>query len=105
MKTKNIEQINIKMGELLDKIKLFRTLNLRPISEKEHKRWMCEIEKNLIVINNVKRCYVLVEQIKTTSSNCDNQKQTCGRVLRLQKKKQNENTTNKRSKQFAENKV
>lgn len=72
------------MSELINQIKLFRSLKLQPVSGKELKIWEREIENNLIDINNIKDCYVIMNQEEIKASNIENQ--PSNRVLRLRKK-------------------
>lgn len=51
------------MSELLKKIKLFRTLELKPISKEIEIEWMREIDQDLITTNNIKECVILIEKI------------------------------------------
>lgn len=75
------------MNNLIDQIKLFCFLKLRPISEKELRRWECEIEKDLIQTNKIKECYVLINKINDFHIySFFNEKQQCGRILRQRKK-------------------
>lgn len=48
------------MSELVNQIQLFHALKLNPISRKMKKIWEHEIERNLIITNNIKECYVFI---------------------------------------------
>lgn len=88
------------MSERIDQIKLFHFLKLHPISGKELKIWECEIEKYLIDINNIKECFVIMDQKETKASSIENQ--SSDRVLRPRKKNNKQFTIGVKKKQYCE---
>lgn len=81
------------MSELIAKIGLFHALKLQPSCENECRIWENEINKNLINVNAIRDCFVLLNQINV-KTNIKTNKQTnlkskieSDRVLRLRRKK------------------
>lgn len=55
------------MSELIQQIKLFHILNLHPLLNGEIEKWKCEIERNLLIENNIHECYIKIERIEQSN--------------------------------------
>lgn len=65
---------------LIEQIKFFHCINLRPISKGEQDRWERVIEENLINMHNLKQCYIPLNKQSVSEP------QPQPRVLRVRKK-------------------
>lgn len=53
-----------KMSEIIEKIKFFHSLRLKPTSNDETIGWTIEMDRHLISLFNLNECFVRVEKIK-----------------------------------------
>lgn len=71
-----------KMSEIVEKIKFFHSLRLKPTSNDESIRWTNEMDRHLISLFNLNECFVRIEKIKKKDKIASS-----SHVLRLRKKK------------------
>lgn len=56
-------------GKDIEKIKIFRDHELKPLSKDAEIQEIKEIEHHLISANNLKECYIAIEKVSIVQSN------------------------------------
>lgn len=59
------------MSEIIEKIKFFRSLKLKPTSNDEKIKWANAMDRYLISLYNINECFVLIENIKKSVDSFD----------------------------------